>query len=69
MKQLQLFGVETQLKKLEKLGDQLIAMRDKINWELFRAIIENAIRKSDYKKGGRPPWDAILMFKTIMLQQ
>jgi len=69
MGQIQLYGVETQLNKLEKLGDQLIAMRDKVKWELFREIIEKAIRKSDYSKGGRPPWDVILMFKIVMLQQ
>ena len=59
----QLSGVEIQLVKLEKLGDQLIAMKGKIEWELFREIIEKAIRKPNYAKGGRPPWDVILMFK------
>jgi len=69
MSQLLLFGVETQLKKLTKMGDQLIAMKEKINWEMFREKIEKAIRKADYSKGGRPPWDVILMFKIVMLQQ
>ena len=62
MGQLQLFGVETQLKKLTKMGDKLIAMKEKINWEMFRQIIEKAIRKADYSKGGRPPWDVVLIF-------
>ena len=65
----QLSGVEIQLAKLKKLGDQLIAMKEKIQWELFREIIEKAIRKPNYDKGGRPPWDVILMFKIVMLQQ
>jgi IS5 family transposase len=51
------------------MGDQLIAMKEKINWEMFREIIEKAIRKADYSKGGRPPWDVILMFKIVMMQQ
>jgi len=69
MRQMLLFGVETQLAKLSKMGDQLIAMKEKINWELFREKIEKAIRKADYSRGGRPPWDVILMFKIVMLQQ
>ena len=69
MRQLQLIGVETQLSKLTKLGDQLITLNEKINWEIFRILIEKAIRKPDYSKGGRPPWDVVLMFKIVMLQQ
>jgi len=69
MGQILLYGVETQLEKLTKMGDQLIAMKEKIKWEMFRNIIERAIRKADYSKGGRPPWDVVLMFKIVMLQQ
>jgi IS5 family transposase len=69
MRQLLMFGVERQLEKLEKMGDQLLALRNKINWEIFRSIIEKAIRKADYSKGGRPPWDVVLMFKIVILQQ
>ena len=39
-----------------------------IDWEMFRAPIETAIRK-DISKGGRPPYDAVLMFKITMFQQ
>jgi len=49
MGQILLYGVETQLEKLTKMGDQLIAMKEKINWEMFRNIIERAIRKADYE--------------------
>ena len=69
MGQIQIFGVETQLNKLTKMGDQLIAMKEMINWEMFRAPIEKAIRKADYSQGGRPPWDVVLMYKIVMLQQ
>jgi len=64
-----IFGVEIQLEKLTKMGDQLIAMKDLIDWEMFRAPIEKAIRKPNYEKGGRPAWDAVMMFKIVMLQQ
>ena len=69
MNQKQLSGVEVQQAKLEKLGDKLIAMKEKIEWESFREIIEKAIGKPNYAKGGRPAWDVILMFKIVMLQQ
>lgn len=68
MKQIHLYGTETQLERLEKLGDPLVKINKVINWEMFRKTIEQAIRK-DMSKGGRPPFDAVLMFKIVMLQQ
>jgi IS5 family transposase len=68
MKQIALFGTETQLKKITELGDPLVKINDKIDWEIFREPIETAIRK-DMPKGGRPPFDAIMMYKITMLQQ
>jgi hypothetical protein len=68
MRQSYLFGVETQLEKLSKLGDPLLKINGLIDWEMFREPIETAIRK-DMSKGGKPPYDAILMFKITMLQQ
>jgi IS5 family transposase len=63
-----LFGIETQLEKLSQLGDPLLKINELIDWEMFREPIESAIRK-DMSKGGRPPYDAVLMFKITMLQQ
>jgi IS5 family transposase len=68
MKQLKLLGSETQLERLKKLGDPLIKINETINWKMFREPIEAAIRK-DMSKGGRPPYDAVMMFKITMLQQ
>jgi IS5 family transposase len=68
MRQLHLFGVETQLEKVSKLGDPLLKINELIDWEMFRESIESAIRK-DMSRGGRPPYDAVLMFKITMLQQ
>jgi len=68
MKQTRLFGTETQLERLSKLGDPLEKANELIDWEMFRSPIETAIRK-DMSKGGRPPFDAVLMYKITMLQQ
>jgi hypothetical protein len=50
MKQLNLYGTETQLGRLTRLGDPLVKINELIDWEMFREIIEAAIRK-DMSKG------------------
>jgi IS5 family transposase len=67
MKEMELFGNDIQLRKLTKLGDPLEKINNIIDWEMFGETIRNAIRK-DMSKGGRPPFDEILMFKILMLQ-
>jgi len=67
-KQIKMFGAEMQLARLSKMGDSLEKINEAIDWEMFRLPIRNQIRKADYSKGGRPPWDEILMFKTTLLQ-
>ena len=68
MKERHLSGTETQLNKLTVLGDPLVKINAVINWEMFRDPIEKAIRK-DMSRGGRPPFDAVMMYKITMLQQ
>jgi hypothetical protein len=38
MKQLRLFGAETQLERLSKLGDPLEKAKELIDWEMFRGL-------------------------------
>jgi len=68
MKQKKVYGVETQNERLTRLGDPLEKINKLIDWEMFRKEIETGIRK-DMSKGGRPAYDAILMYKITMLQQ
>ena len=68
MKQIHLSGTEAQLNRLTALGDPLVKINAVINWEMFREPIEKAIRK-DMSKGGRPPFDVVMMYKITMLQQ
>ena len=67
MGQIYMYGAQIQLDKLEKMGDPLMEINKIIDWELFRGPLEKAIRKPDYSKGGRPPWDVVLMFRIVML--
>lgn len=67
MRQLMFDGAEKQLKRLEKMGDPFINMNEIIDWEIFRKPLEKALHKPDRGQGGRPPHDAVLMFKIVML--
>jgi len=67
-KQLMLYGADTQLERLSKLGDPLEKINSAIDWEMFRTPIVQRIRKEEYSKGGRPPTDEVLMFKMALLQ-
>ena len=67
MGQINLYGMQIQLDKLEEMGDPLIEINKIIDWEMFREPLTKAIRNLDNSKGGRPPWDVILMFKITML--
>jgi IS5 family transposase len=68
MGQIHLYGNERQLAKLSELNDPLERINKLIDWEIFRKTIENVVHKHSCL-GGRPPYDAILMFKIIILQQ
>ena len=54
--------------ELSKAGDPLVKLDEVVDFELFRGEIERALAFSDGSKGGRPPWDALLMFKAFVLQ-
>jgi hypothetical protein len=51
-----------------QIGDPLVKLNKNIDWEIFSTPIETNMHK-DRSKDGRPPYDAILMFKIVMLQQ
>jgi IS5 family transposase len=54
---------------LEQLGDPLPKLNEVVDWEAFRPTVERIRAEKDARKGGRPPLDAVLMFKTLLLQQ
>jgi transposase, IS5 family len=62
------FDVDEWLKQLSAKGDSLERLAQVIDFELFRADLERAVPRSDRVKGGRPPFDHVLMFKTLVLQ-
>ena len=68
MKQISLFAEENRLEKLSELGDCLERLKI-IEWESFRPTIAFALIRERKSNAGRPPYDCILLFKTIVLQK
>ncbi|NVN38774.1 transposase, partial [Komagataeibacter swingsii] len=68
MKQTGFFDVEERLARLSGLGDQLEAFSRTVDFEVFRPDLEKALAYSDDSKGGRPPFDPVLMFKILVIQ-
>lgn len=68
MKQVGFFDVDERLKRVSDLGDPLEVMAQIIDFEGFRPALDRALARSDRSKGGRPPFDAVLMLKVLILQ-
>jgi len=54
---------------LEQLGDPLPKIDEVVDWEGFRPTLRRIRSKKDRRKGGRPAFDVVLMFKVLLLQQ
>ena len=67
-KQPGLFDVDERLKRLSDIGDQLEAFSAVVEFEMFRPELEAALRYGDGSKGGRPPFDPVMMFKILVIQ-
>jgi hypothetical protein len=62
------FDADERLKALSAAGDPLERLRAAVDFELFRGDIEAALERGDRNRGGRPPYDAVLMFRILVLQ-
>jgi IS5 family transposase len=62
------FDVDERLAELSAKGDDLERLNALIDFELFRGALETAVARGDRSKGGRPPFDCVLMFKILILQ-
>ncbi len=68
MKPLGFFDVAERLARLSGFGDQLEAFFRAVDFEAFRLDQEKAPAYSDGSKGGRPPFDPVLMFRILVIQ-
>jgi len=63
-----LFDVDARLRRLSDIGDQLEAYTGAVDFEMFRPDLEGALAYSDGARGGRPPFDPVMMFKILIIQ-
>jgi len=63
------FDQDIRLSKLSQLGDPLEKLNNGVDFEMFRAILEDGLSKEPKGPGGRPPYDYVMMFKIAILQR
>jgi IS5 family transposase len=63
------FDQDIRLSKLSQLGDPLEKLNSGVDFEIFRQKLEQGLTKVAKGKGGRPPYDYVLMFKVLILQR
>jgi transposase, IS5 family len=68
MKQAGFFDIENRYAALSEAGDPLEKLLHVVDFEVFRKSLDKALKYSDRRKGGRPPFDTVLMFKIMVLQ-
>ncbi|GJL70387.1 MAG: IS5 family transposase ISMac22 [Nitrospirales bacterium] len=66
--QLSFLDLATRYDALSHHGDPLESLASHVPWEAFRSSLELVLRRSKRQQGGRPPFDAVLMFKILVLQ-
>ena len=64
-----LFDGQDRMTRLIVLKDPLVAIGDTIDFESFRPILEKATVQPSTIKGGRPPFDRVMLFKALVLQK
>ena len=70
MAQMGFFDVENRYAVLDAKHDPLVKINAVVPWEAFRSRLENGWRQPPDKRksnAGCKPWDAIVMFKAILL--
>ena len=63
------FGGAEALAALSQRGDPLQRLAQTVEFESFRGELERALSKPAKGPGGAPRWDAVLMFKLLVLQR
>jgi IS5 family transposase len=64
-----LFGEEDRLARISSMGDPLERVAAEIDFEMFRPTLKRVLDYGARPQGGRPPYDAVLMLKVLMLEQ
>jgi IS5 family transposase len=63
------FDVEDRFEKIKQYNSPLLKLADYVDFNFFRTELELYFSKGkDKSKGGRPPYDYVLMFKILIIQ-
>ena len=62
------FDMDERMRRLSDLGDQLEAYAGAVDFEIFRTDLDAALAYMSGAKGGRPPFDPVMMFKILVIQ-
>lgn len=62
------FNLSARYEALSAAGDPLERLAAVVDFELFRSPLAAALLRGVRGKGGRPPFDPVLMFKILVLQ-
>lgn len=62
------FDLSDRYEALSAAGDPLERLSAVVDFEQFRGPLVAALRRGPRNKGGRPPFDPVLMFKILVLQ-
>ena len=61
------FDTHERLQWLSAAGDPLERLAAVVDFELFRPELAAELSRSDRAKGGRPPYDPVLMFRILFV--
>lgn len=64
-----LFDYENRMEKLAQTVSGLDRLNRLMDWEMFRSVLEEIVKKESKGPGGRPRRDVVLMFKVLVLQR
>ena len=65
-----LFEHENTMESLSKMGNPLVVLKDIVDFEQFRSILESLFTNGHKKsKAGRKPIDPVFMLKVLFLQR
>lgn len=63
------FDIQERIVKLTEMGDPLVGLNEQIDWEAFRPELNRVHEKARKSNAGAKPFDVVLMFKVLVLQQ
>jgi len=57
------------MENLSLLRDPLVSIGQTINFEAFRSILEAATTQAPQGKGGRPPFDRVIVIQSVSITE